>query len=93
MEEVCHSVFDRNYTTDTSFRTIIDCIYGLLLEPEPEDLLDRRVNESSDVISKNVSMDGIYLRRNTSLPEPTMTRRPKKRQENLQADCLKIVAK
>ncbi|XP_065835771.1 uncharacterized protein [Oscarella lobularis] len=37
---VCHSVFDRNYTTDTSFRTIIDCIYGLLLEPEPEDPLD-----------------------------------------------------
>jgi len=37
---ICHSVFDRNYTVDTNLRTILDCVYGLLLTPEPEDPLD-----------------------------------------------------
>eukprot|EP00741_Cyanophora_paradoxa_P018768 tig00021094_g18116.t2 len=37
---VCHSVFDRNWTPDTSTRTVLDCVYGLLLEPEPDDPLD-----------------------------------------------------
>ena len=36
---ICHSVFDRNYTTDTTIKVIFDCIYGLLLTPEPEDPL------------------------------------------------------
>eukprot|EP00118_Oscarella_pearsei_P023373 m.279389 g.279389 ORF g.279389 m.279389 type:complete len:667 (+) comp40623_c0_seq3:1198-3198(+) len=42
---ICHSVFERNYTTDTSVRTIIDCLYGLLLEPEPDDPLDSTLAE------------------------------------------------
>lgn len=37
---ICHSVFDRNYSPAISFRHIIDCIYGLILTPEPEDPLD-----------------------------------------------------
>lgn len=37
---ICHSVFDRNYSPAITFRHIIDCIYGLILTPEPEDPLD-----------------------------------------------------
>lgn len=37
---ICHSVFDRNYTPALTFRQIIDCVYGLILTPEPEDPLD-----------------------------------------------------
>ena len=37
---VCHSVFDRNWSADTSVRRVLDCLYGLLLAPEPEDPLD-----------------------------------------------------
>lgn len=38
--KVCHSVFDRNWTTDTSVSAVLSCVYGLLLEPEPDDPLD-----------------------------------------------------
>ena len=38
--KICHSVFDRNYTADFSVRRILDCVFGLLLTPEPEDPLD-----------------------------------------------------
>lgn len=37
---ICHSVFDRNYSPALTFRQIIDCVYGLILTPEPEDPLD-----------------------------------------------------
>jgi len=37
---ICHSVFDRNYSPAITFRQIIDCVYGLILTPEPEDPLD-----------------------------------------------------
>jgi len=36
-------VLDRNYLADTSMRLIFDCIYGLLLTPEPEDPLDSTI--------------------------------------------------
>jgi ubiquitin-protein ligase len=42
---ICHSVFDRNYTTDTSIGIILACMYGLLLEPEPDDPLDSTLAE------------------------------------------------
>ena len=38
--KICHSIFDRNYSVDYSVRKIIDCVYGLLLHPEPDDPLD-----------------------------------------------------
>ena len=38
--KICHSVFDRNYSADFSVRRIVDCVFGLLLTPEPEDPLD-----------------------------------------------------
>ena len=38
--KICHSVFDRNYSSDFSVRCILDCVFGLLLTPEPEDPLD-----------------------------------------------------
>jgi len=37
---VCHSIFDRNYTSDTTVLEILHCIYGLLLNPDYEDPLD-----------------------------------------------------
>ena len=37
---ICHSVFDRNYSPAITFRQIVDCVYGLILTPEPEDPLD-----------------------------------------------------
>jgi ubiquitin-protein ligase len=37
---ICHSILDCNYSPALSFRQIIDCIYGLILTPEPEDPLD-----------------------------------------------------
>eukprot|EP00054_Salpingoeca_dolichothecata_P027154 m.197600 g.197600 ORF g.197600 m.197600 type:complete len:1101 (+) comp25879_c0_seq3:125-3427(+) len=42
---ICHSIFDRNWSDDTSFRTIVDCVYGLLLAPEPNDPLDSTLAE------------------------------------------------
>ena len=38
--KICHSVFDRNYSADFNVRCIVDCVFGLLLTPEPEDPLD-----------------------------------------------------
>lgn len=38
--KVCHSVFDRNWTPDISVRQVLDCTFGLLLVPEPDDPLD-----------------------------------------------------
>jgi len=37
---ICHSIFDRNYTPATTVRVMIDCIYGLLLNPDVSDPLD-----------------------------------------------------
>ena len=38
--KVCHSIFDRNWVADTTVRQVLDCVYGLLLVPEPDDPLD-----------------------------------------------------
>ena len=43
--KICHSVFDRNYAADFSVRRILDCVFGLLLTPEPEDPLDSALAE------------------------------------------------
>lgn len=43
--KVCHSVFDRNYSTSTSVRLVMNCVYGLLLSPEPDDPLDSALAE------------------------------------------------
>ena len=40
---ICHSVFDRNYSPAITFRQIMDCVYGLILTPEPDDPLDNVV--------------------------------------------------
>lgn len=34
---ICHSIFDRDWTSDTSMGTVIDTIYGLLYQPEHSD--------------------------------------------------------
>lgn len=34
---VCHSIFDRDWMTDISMTTLLDSIYGLLLQPEHSD--------------------------------------------------------
>eukprot|EP00727_Mastigamoeba_balamuthi_P005757 m51a1_g1800 putative C-tail anchored protein (1599) ;mRNA; r:437863-444175 len=38
--KICHSVFGRNWTSDTTMATALDCVYGLLLVPETQDPLD-----------------------------------------------------
>ena len=43
--KICHSVLDRNYISDMSIRQIFDCLFGLLLEPEPDDPLDSALAE------------------------------------------------
>ena len=42
---ICHSVFGRNYSSDLAMREIMNCVYGLLLEPEPNDPLDSNMAE------------------------------------------------
>ena len=37
---VCHSIFDRNYLLTTSIQTVLNCVYGLLLNPDVSDPLD-----------------------------------------------------
>ena len=34
---ICHSIFDRNWTIDTTTKNLIDTIYSLLLVPEFSD--------------------------------------------------------
>lgn len=34
---ICHSIFDRNWTVDTTTKNLIDTIYSLLLVPEFSD--------------------------------------------------------
>ena len=34
---ICHSIFDRDWTSDISMSTLLDSIYGLLLQPEHSD--------------------------------------------------------
>lgn len=38
--KVCHAVFKRDWSSDLSTRRVLDCVYGLLLAPEPDDPLD-----------------------------------------------------
>eukprot|EP00930_Biecheleria_cincta_P063472 TRINITY_DN4900_c1_g1_i1.p1 TRINITY_DN4900_c1_g1~~TRINITY_DN4900_c1_g1_i1.p1 ORF type:complete len:1840 (+),score=271.72 TRINITY_DN4900_c1_g1_i1:43-5562(+) len=60
---VCHSIFDRNYTTDTTVLSIFHCIFGLLLNPEYEDPLD------STLALEFYEASGIYedsIRRHTA---------------------------
>jgi ubiquitin-protein ligase len=34
---ICHSIFDRNWTTDTSNAMVLSTVYGLLFEPDYSD--------------------------------------------------------
>jgi len=38
--KICHSIFTRNWTADTSLTIVLSCIYGLLLNPDVDDPLD-----------------------------------------------------
>jgi len=37
---ICHSIFTRNWTADTTMSTVLNCIFGLLLNPDTDDPLD-----------------------------------------------------
>jgi ubiquitin-protein ligase len=37
---ICHSIFDRNYTTDTSVTDILSSVYALVLTPDADDAVD-----------------------------------------------------
>lgn len=34
---ICHSIFDRDWTTDTTLKNVLDTVYGLLLQAETGD--------------------------------------------------------
>ncbi|KAF1355472.1 hypothetical protein BDV97DRAFT_395832 [Delphinella strobiligena] len=36
---ICHSIFDRDWTTDTSLRNVLDTVYGLLFQPDYDDIV------------------------------------------------------
>ena len=38
--KLCHPIFSRSYTSDTNVRTLLDCVFGLLLSPDQTDPLD-----------------------------------------------------
>jgi len=38
--KVCHSIFTRNWTSDTSMHRLLSCVYGLFLTPETDNPLD-----------------------------------------------------
>jgi len=38
--EIWHSIFTRNWTSDVSIRMVLDCVYGLMLNPEFDDPID-----------------------------------------------------
>jgi len=38
--KVCHSIFTRNWTAETTIHQVLSCVYGLLLTPETDDPLD-----------------------------------------------------
>eukprot|EP01120_Amphizonella_sp_Union-15-10_P007836 TRINITY_DN2696_c0_g1_i5.p1 TRINITY_DN2696_c0_g1~~TRINITY_DN2696_c0_g1_i5.p1 ORF type:complete len:1420 (+),score=325.81 TRINITY_DN2696_c0_g1_i5:55-4314(+) len=38
--KICHSIFTRNWTADTTMTVVLGCIYGLLLNPDVDDPLD-----------------------------------------------------
>ncbi|XP_072045592.1 uncharacterized protein [Amphiura filiformis] len=42
---ICHSIFDRDYSSDITMYKILSAIYGLLMTPEPDDPLDTVVAE------------------------------------------------
>ena len=43
---VCHSILDRNYTPNVGISMILQCIYGLLLNPDISDPLDTNLASS-----------------------------------------------
>jgi len=38
--KICHSIFNRNWTSNTTMKQVLDCVYGLMLYPETDDPLD-----------------------------------------------------
>jgi len=38
--KICHSIFTRNWTSDTTMKQVLDCVYGIMLYPETDDPLD-----------------------------------------------------
>eukprot|EP00930_Biecheleria_cincta_P021660 TRINITY_DN1598_c0_g3_i1.p1 TRINITY_DN1598_c0_g3~~TRINITY_DN1598_c0_g3_i1.p1 ORF type:complete len:1717 (-),score=297.72 TRINITY_DN1598_c0_g3_i1:314-4999(-) len=37
---VCHSILDRNWSPDTNMVTVMNCVYGLLMQPDKHDPVD-----------------------------------------------------
>jgi len=69
---ICHSIFDRNYTPDTTMATIFQCIFGLLLSPDVSDPLD------STLAFEFYDDSGLY---ETSIVEQTRKHAGKKTRE------------
>jgi ubiquitin-protein ligase len=67
---VCHSILDRNWSSQTRIKTVLDCIYGLLLAPDVDDPLDStlalaRADDSGSYEGKIIAHTAAYARGGT----------------------------
>ena len=44
--KICHSIFNRNWTADTTITSVFECVYGLLLSPDVADPIDTNLTLS-----------------------------------------------
>jgi len=55
--KICHSIFNRNWTSDTTMSTLLNCVYGLLLTPETSDPVDTNLSGLYYNDKKRISED------------------------------------
>ncbi|XP_006822902.1 uncharacterized protein LOC102801139 [Saccoglossus kowalevskii] len=69
---ICHSIFDRDYTSRTPFSKIMLCVFGLLITPEPDDPLDSIMAEeyiTNHDVYKRKARDHTHRHASKSLQE------------------------
>ena len=64
---VCHSILDRNWSSETRIKTVLDCVYGLLLAPDVDSPLDStlalaRADDSGSYEGKIIAHTAAYAR-------------------------------
>ena len=67
---VCHSILDRNWSSETRIKTVLDCLYGLLLVPDVDSPLDStlalaRADDSGGYEGKIIAHTQTYARGGT----------------------------
>jgi ubiquitin-protein ligase len=67
---VCHSILDRNWSSETRVKTVLDCVFGLLLAPDVDSPLDStlalaRADDSGSYEGKIIAHTAAYARSGT----------------------------